>query len=181
MQNSTLSELYLKAAGGNRAAESELIEILRVRFMILAKLRVGGTDAEDLVQEACMTVIQKYKSIPDYNQFLPWAHTVLRNKIGNYITGSRRRKRIFVDSAKGETVGREANASSIILLETKIVECLKKIGYINKRYPRILNLVHLGYNADEISRRLNLNKKHLYVLLNRGRSLLADCLEKDDE
>ncbi len=181
MQKSALNDLFLAAAGGDQAAESKLIEMLRERFLVLAKFRMGGSDAEDIVQEACITVVQKYKTLPDHDRFLLWAHTVLRNKIGNYISGSRRRNRIFADSAGGEQVGRETNDASIGLLEEQIVKCLKRIGRVNRRYPRILNLVHLGYNADEISRRLNLNKKHLYVLLNRGRSLLADCLEKDDE
>jgi len=181
MQKSALNDIFQAATGGDQSAESTLIAMLRDRFMILAKLRIGESDAEDIVQEACITVVQKYKTLPDYGRFLLWAHTVLRNKIGNYISGSRRRNRIFIDAAGDEQAGRGFDDASVGLLEEQIVNCLKRIGRVNRRYPRILNLVHLGYNADEISRRLKLQKKHLYVLLNRGRSMLADCLERGDE
>jgi DNA-directed RNA polymerase specialized sigma24 family protein len=47
---------------------------------------------------------------------------------------------------------------------------------VNPRYARVLNLIHLGYNTEEICRRMKLTRSNLYSIVSRARALLSDCV-----
>ncbi len=67
---------------------------LREIFLALAKRRVRDEqDAEEIVQDALMTVVEKSASQTFEKSFLQWAFGVLRNKIGNYYQQRERRHR----------------------------------------------------------------------------------------
>jgi len=89
-----LDVLSSRARAGDAAAENALLADLRVRFLDLAKRRVGEEEAEDLVQDALRVVHEKHPARPSPDGFLPWALTVLRNVIGNHYQRARRRDRV---------------------------------------------------------------------------------------
>jgi RNA polymerase sigma factor (sigma-70 family) len=174
-----LQQIFLRALSGDKLAEDELFAILRVRFASLAKLKGGGEYAEDLAQEACLTVLQKYKSksLHGYQDFIAWAHKVLRNKIGNYYSRTNRWKKRMVDFRLSFADVQSIDFSGNALLEKNILDCLKRLKQVDTRYARILNLIHQGYSTDEICESLGINRNYLYVLLHRSRALMSNCLE----
>ncbi len=175
-----LSETVREARNGDSQAETRLFQALRVRFVILAKMYLGNEDAQDAAQQACMTVAQKYRDMPSEEGFFAWAHQILRNKIGNIL----QRKRVEGRNlAVHEDVERRASSNPVDtdLIRSSLLKALREVGRRDRRYLRILNLVHLGYTADEIAKRLGVNRNHLYVLLHRGRTLLAEQLEDRHE
>lgn len=175
----TLDELLDKARQGDKSAEDQLLRYLRVRFVLLAKRRIGEEYAEDLAQEACVTVLQKYRDVPPAGAFEPWAYGVLRNKIGNYLQSSAvRRETDLRNGRMNGLVGRSSVASDPVL-KLRLLDCVRKIVKQYPRYARVLNLVYQGYSTTEICRRLKVSPGHCYVLLNRGRKMLSKCLEAE--
>lgn len=171
-----LSETARRARNGDTEAESRLFETLHVRFVILAKLYLGHEDAQDAAQQACLTVAQKYRELPSENGFNAWAYQILRNKIGNMLQHKKVENKVL---SRHENVEARANADSVDtdLVRESLLKAMQEIGKQDRRYLRILNLVQLGFSADEIARRIGVNRNHLYVLLYRGRTLLAEKLE----
>lgn len=178
MTTERMRELVRSAKQGDRAAEDVVFRHLRVRFLFLAKQRIGMSYAEDVAQEACTTVFEKYRSSPDDREFQAWAYEILRNKIGNYLQKAAVRARAGADlpsAAASESLTTDPD------LRARLVACLRRIVRRHRRYARVLNLVHQGYDTGEICRRLDIRAGNLYVMLNRARGLLRDCLERGRE
>lgn len=166
-----------KARKGDEKAERELFQYLFVRFKTLAKRRIGKGEAEDVAQEACVTVLQKYKTETFTKSFEAWAHGVLKMKIGNYMQGLMvKQKGVAPESEADQAAGASSPAPNYDL-KRKLIDCLKQIIKRNRLYARALNFVHQGYQTDEISRKLRIRPNNFYVILNRGRRLLRTCLE----
>lgn len=169
-------DLLNRIRSGDDRAKNEAFHDLRVRFLLIAKRRLGERDAEDAAQEACITVFEKYPTVSAETNFTMWALQVLRNKIGNRLQQRQRSTEDEWDDRSAPTV-----SQAPALLEFRMIDCLRRIFQVNRRYGRVLNLIHLGYTAEEISARLGITKNNLYVLLNRSRQQLKQCLEEKGE
>ena len=88
-----MKQLLERALVGDKEAEKELFQYLFVRFKLFAKQKGRGVqDAEDIAQEACVTILEKYKSQSFTAGFEAWAYGVLRMKIGNFLQKKAARK-----------------------------------------------------------------------------------------
>lgn len=178
MQRGTMQRLIAEAKAGSREAEEQLFEILRARFRTIAKRRVLEKEtAEDVVQEACLTVLEKYKTEEFHSGFEPWAYRVLRMKIGNYLQLKKTRQRKINHEVDIMDISETAMSQSNQDLEAMLVDCLRKIARASRRYARVLSFSYQGYKADEICKRLRVTKSSLYSMLCRSRSLMNQCLE----
>ena len=174
-----INELYLLAQSGDRAAEEKLFQYLYLRFILFAKQRVWNEeDAEDLVQSTLLFIKEEYLNVQIQKSFVAWAYSILHNRLLNYISKKKRRRDIIVPTSDytEETQGCESDP----VLENNLLNCLRKICSINKRYARILNFHYQGFTTDEVCRKLSLTRNHSYVLLHKARTLLERCLEKGD-
>ncbi len=166
-----------KARNGDRSAEKDLFSYLFVRFLFIVKQRLGERDAEDIAQDACVTVLEKFREQDGPENFEAWAYQILRNKIGNAIKKrdiERKRMTNFDEKLTGTEIQAEG---SITEFRNRLLKCLRKLIKGNKRYARAVNLVYQGFTTDEICNRMNINSNNLYVILNRGRAVLLNCLE----
>ena len=171
---SLLNQLLTRAKAGDKMAEEELFRYLSVRFLALAKRRVGEGVAEDIAQEACVTVLEMYKTKEYPKGFAAWAYKILRNKIGNYLRNKN-------DMQRGPYIEHVVNTSTVKTdcdLKRMLIRCFKQLVKRNRTYARALNLVHQGYKTEEICTKLRITPNHLYVILNRGRLLLGSCLQR---
>jgi RNA polymerase sigma factor (sigma-70 family) len=174
----SVDDIWTRARNGDRVAEREILQFLLVRFNLLTKRRLGGREAEDVAQDACLTVLEKCRSGTSARYSDAWAYAILRNKIGNYLqTRETHRKTMVEESALGN-IDQFPQPAEIPGLKVKLVDCLRKIMKIQPRYARVLSLTYQGYKTDEICRRLSIKPSHLYVILNRSRKMLNDCIEK---
>lgn len=172
------NDLFNRAKNGDVVAERELFDQLAARFGVIAKHKIrDGQDADDVAQEACLTVFQKYKSAEFTVSFEAWAYGVLRMKIGNYIQADRTRRRKV--GGLSETAGASVDGTpgNDPLLSKRLEDCARELIARFPRYARVLNFIHQGFHTDEISRQLHTNTSNVYVILSRGRSLLRQCLE----
>jgi RNA polymerase sigma factor (sigma-70 family) len=170
-----LDDLVARARSGDMKAEEELFRVLRARFFAFAKRKVGDPEAaKDIAQDACVTVLQKYKTTTFTTSFAAWAHGVLKNKIGNYWQGGPPGGiKDGVDMTDGVTPTQPDGE-----LRRKLIWCFRFLMKKNRRYARALNLVYQGYRTDEICRRLGVNAGNLYAILCRARASLKKCIEK---
>jgi len=170
-----LEDLVAKARAGDAAAEKELFQKLLVRFQYLAKLKIGGEHCEDLAQEACITVFEKYKTETFKVGFLPWAHGVLKMKIGNHLQKKNRK------AGREQEITDEFDMPSVDAVDPDLkrflMECLHKLVDAGGNYARILNLAYQGFGTSDICDRLGIRPNNYYVTLSRGRTMLRDCLE----
>ncbi|MBN2226952.1 MAG: RNA polymerase sigma factor [candidate division Zixibacteria bacterium] len=177
MDHLVLQRLFSRARGGDQAAETELFEYLFVRFVYLAKRRIGEEEAEDIAQDACTTILRKFRTETGVERLDIWAYGVLKRKIGNFYQRRETRRKIINESGDVDDMTGLVQTESNPELRRKLVVCLRKLIVSYPRYARILNLVYQGYSTEEICRRLKVKPGNMYVMLNRGRKLLSDCLE----
>ena len=172
-----MDELMRRARQGDQEAEEQLFQYLSVRFKTLAKRRIGEGEAEDIAEEACLTVLQKYKTETFSKGFLPWAYGVLQMKIGNYMQGRMAKEKSLVPESEVDRMAKTSQPEPDYHLKRKLIDCLKQIIKLNRLYARALNLIYQGYKTGEICQRLGVTSNHFFVSLSRGRRLLRTCLE----
>ena len=171
-----MEQLVEQAKNGDKQAEQEIFTKLLVRFRYFAKRRIGEADSEDLAQEACLTVLEKYKTEKIRVGFTPWAYGVLKMKIGNHLQRSKRRR--GKEAAFDESLHSKNQEPGTPNFRRHLVECITEVSRSFPRYARILNLSHLGFRTTEVCDRLNITANHYYVSLNRGRAILKECLRQ---
>ena len=173
-----MENLLRQALEGDEKAEKQIFEYLFVRFRVFAKRIVRERqDAEDIAQEACITVLEKYKTQSFTTGFESWAYGVLRMKIGNHLQKKKNRRISHYSDAvdAGKTGYSSSNPDEDLHL--RISDCARKIITTYPRYARVLNLIYQGFKVEEICERLETAPNNLYVILNRGRSIMKQCLE----
>jgi len=175
-----INELYSEADSGNKSAENELFKYLLERFGQFAHHRIWNKeDARDIAQEAVMLIAKEYKSISFEVSFQAWAYKVLNNKILSYIKKRRQRGDKVVTVADLTNVGEQIFEPDTGL-RTKLLDCLGKIGNLNRRFARIIDLHYLGFMTSEVCEKLNLSRDGFYSALHRARKMLEICLKTGD-
>jgi RNA polymerase sigma factor (sigma-70 family) len=172
-----INELHRRACDGEKSAEAALFERLSVSFRVFAQQRIGNRDdAEEIVQEALVTILGKYREIEFTSSFSAWAHRVLINKTLDYHKRKGRQDHVFVTSSQEAS---HAGSPGIDpALQARLRSCLQAVLKVNRRYGRILALHYQGYTTPEICERLDITTNHFYVILSRARSMLEACLEE---
>lgn len=174
-----MKHLLQRAREGDKDAEKEILQYLRVRFNLFATRRIRDKEAaEDIVQDSCMTVLEKYKAETFTVGFEEWAWGVLAVNIKSYF------RRMSVENRR---IASEHSASDLQNIPAKVVDtelemsilgCLEKIAGVNRRFAQILSLVYQGYRTADICRILKITDSNCYVLLHRGRAMLRQCLNQ---
>jgi RNA polymerase sigma factor (sigma-70 family) len=140
--------------------------------------RIGEKqDAEEVVQNALLTIVQEYKGVEFKTSFAAWAYKVLDNRILAHYQASKRQ------AARSERLNETVDASELAganplpELRHRLLSCLNKIMRANRRYARILNLHYQGYTTGEICGKMELTPNNFYSVLSRARSQLGFCLD----
>jgi long-chain fatty acid transport protein len=175
-----LDQLVAEAKTHNQMAENELFQRLLRRFEAIALRRVGERDYEDIAQEACLKVLEKYKTVDFKVGFSEWSYGVLRNVIGNYYQRAETTKKTTLTNDALEYIRFFPSARDREEHKWQLLECLKTITRLDRRYARILNLVYHGYKIDEICKKLKITPSNCYVILNRARARLKEVLLESD-
>jgi len=170
-----MEQLLAKAKAGDKQAEKQIFDHLFVRFKSLAVRNIGTEDCDDLVQETCMTILEKYKDTTFKVSFTAWAYGVLKVKMIKYL--QLKQRDLERQSSLNEEVDSPQDSTDDPVLIRMLIDCIKKISKVYMRYARALNLNYQGYKTEEICERLDIKPNHFYVTLNRGRALLKECLE----
>jgi RNA polymerase sigma-70 factor (ECF subfamily) len=174
-----INELHERARHGTRSAEEALFEGLTVSFRLFAQHRIGNReDAEEVVQEALVTISTKYRQVAIETSFAAWAYRILVNKILDHLKGKKARGQAMARFS--ESRREQRSVTSDPTFKRRLLDCLKKVNEANRRHARILNLHYQGYSTQEICERLGITQNHFYVTLSRARSMLQACLDRGE-
>ena len=173
-----MKQLLELAREGDKEAEEELFQLLLARFVFYSGNWISDPEtAADIAQEACVTVLRKYKTETFQTGFDAWAYGVLRMNIRHHFHKAGMSKKRRNDEETHIREALHASSPPDPEVERALAGCLKKILAVNPRYARALNLIHQGYKADDICERMGITRNHFYVTLNRARAMLKRCLE----
>ncbi len=174
-----MKQLLQRARDGDKAAEKEIFEYLHVRFSIFATHKIRDkVAAEDVVQDSCMIVLEKYKTETFTVGFDEWAWGVLQVNIKSYF------RRTSVENKRIASEQSVKNLQNLRAgdvdpdLEASILKCLEKITIENSRYAKILGLICQGYSTSDICQIMSITISNCHVLLHRGRTMLRKCLSR---
>jgi RNA polymerase sigma factor (sigma-70 family) len=171
-----LEALQVAARNGDKQAEGQFLQFLTARFRLFTQLKIAEREeAEDVCQDALTTVLTRYKAIDFEVGFSAWAHGVLQKKILTYYRSKATHERKMNELAT--TLSGPAAMPADTLLESRLLDCLRKIHAVHQRHARILNLNYQGFSVDHICRKLAVTRTNLYSLLSRARDMLERCLE----
>ncbi len=174
-----INHILQAAIDGDSSAEQELFAHLSVRFELFLRHRFRNEEErKDIAQEACLTVLKKYKTEVFSKGFEVWAHGVLKIIILRHfekMKQNRDRDLPLNESMQASTMDKNYKET-----EQNLLLCLKKIKDHNLRYARVLNYIYQGYSTEELCRRMSCSRNNLYVIINRGRSLLLECMKKGE-
>lgn len=174
----SLNALHKNAIGGSREAEEKLFDALTTRFRLFAQQKVRDrADCEEIVQDALVVILKKFRDIEFQTSFIAWAHRVLNNKIMDFVKTKTLHQKKLVQIAD-ESPGPEHNTNPD--LEARLLKCLKKLHQVNARHARVLNLHYQGYTVEDICAKLKVSRTNLYSIMSRARSMLENCLAKGD-
>ena len=172
-----MDPLLSRALAGDEQAENELFEYLYLRFKRIAKRTIREKDCvEEIAQEACKTVLQKYRTETFHTGFHAWAHGVLRNKIGSFFQVQQRERSRRDTGSGSRSADGAASEERYQTLRMAMAQCLRMIFKRSRLYGRILIFAYQGLATADVCRRLGITPNHAYVALNKGRNLLKECL-----
>ena len=127
---------------------------LRDIFTAVAKRRIRNeVDAEEIVQDALATVLEKSAGQEFEKSFLQWAFGVLRNKIGNYYQKRDRRAAHEGELGEDELRVRSDNTPDPLdrCAESELkVKIRRAWAGLGEQCRRLLWLLYQGYSREEI-------------------------------
>ena len=171
-----MEQLVERAQQGDSQAEEELFKFLLVRFRRFALRKVGAGYADEVAQEACVTIHRKYKAEIKAREFEPWAYGVLKMTVQrHYQREGRRRDR---ETSLPEHFELPARPDPPPLLRKHLGDCLEWLAGRHLRYARIFHLHWQGFTTQEVCEEIHVTREQYYVYLGRSRSMLRDCLQE---
>ncbi|MBR5868506.1 MAG: sigma-70 family RNA polymerase sigma factor, partial [Clostridia bacterium] len=108
-------------------------------------------DAEDIIQEVCLTAAGKFDTLKDSNAFKPWILRIAQNKCTDYYRARAKHMQISLDALSESTfvVGRMGPTIQNVVLDT--------LDVLGDKDKQILYLWFFkNYTGEEIAKRLSL-------------------------
>lgn len=163
-------ELLQKARAGSKAATEGLVErhwdrAYRIAYGILRDTHV----AEDVTQEAMVSMLSSLGRFDTRRSFEPWLHKIVTNRAIDWARARERREEIT--RLVQPTV--QEDASNLVLLDT--------LGSLPVDQRAVVVLRHVaGYGTNEIARMLGIRRGTVGSRLRRGLDRLRSELEDHD-
>ncbi|MBI2838036.1 MAG: sigma-70 family RNA polymerase sigma factor [Acidobacteria bacterium] len=85
-----------RARKGAADAREEICRALWMRLLEVARRRMREEDAQDVVQESMLTIVDRIEHHETPESLLGFAHGVLRNKIGNFYRKRNRHEQVVM-------------------------------------------------------------------------------------
>ena len=137
-------------------------------------------DAEDVFQDVCVTICEKYSDFRKGTNFKAWAMAIVRNKLlSHYEKGARSRKLLKLEA----DIAGELAEHPVWFEEEKpfaeeldaLRECLSSLR--GKSRLLLLKRYGEGLSCAGVAEALRWSVESVYVALSRLRGALADCVQ----
>ena len=161
--------------------QEELVSALpQLRAFARSRAR-SNADADDLVQRACVRILERIDQVPSGTGLVAYCITTIRNL---HIDDARQRQRRgettdfadIEDTAAGMDVLSQARVEST--LETQDLE--RALRQIPEEFREVLILFGTGLSYDEIATHLEIPRGTVMSRLSRGRKQLRPLIGGDE-
>jgi RNA polymerase sigma-70 factor (ECF subfamily) len=163
------------------SSRRELVGLLsrhqRKIFAYIYTLVPNRMDADDLLQETCLTIYEKFDTFEPGTDFVAWANRIAWWKVRQSRQKFARSKVIF-DEAVMESVSRTAIALAPELDQRHVAleYCLGKLNDRDRDRIMILTRYERGHGVAEAASQSGRSLNAAYKALARLRNLLFDCV-----
>lgn len=157
----------------------ELVPLLTMNqrkiFAYLYTLVPNRSDAEELLQETCVTLFEKFDEFEPGTDFVAWANRVAWWKVRESRQKYARSKMVFSDEVM------EAITETVVQLEPELNQrhdalqhCLKKLN--DRDRMMVLTRYEKGNGVVEAAKQVGRSVQAAYKSLTRLRTMLGDCV-----
>ncbi len=135
-------------------------------------------DAEDILQEAKVTMWKHFASFEAGSNFRAWARKIATNQILNYRRSEQRRPNSALDDQFIEAVAAEIDrrAETLDRKSDALRQCLRKLPEAHRRI--IVWRYYEDCGVEEIAAKSERTVEAVYRLLSRIRGVLNDCVNR---
>ena len=144
----------------------------------LDALLLNRDDAEDLFQETCAVLWQKFDEFKPGTNFLAWALRVADRKVMNFRTTQSRRTAFTArlrDALITEIANRKTEDAADSL--TALGSCMKRLTQGDRRMVTLCYAE--GVPVPQVADHLGRSAESVYHSLRRIRNLLLDCIHRE--
>jgi RNA polymerase sigma-70 factor, ECF subfamily len=144
----------------------------------LDALLLNRDDAEDLFQETCMVLWQKFDEFKPGTNFLAWALRVADRKVMNFQTRQSRRVAFTAglrDALIAEIASRKTEDVADSL--TALARCMERLAHGDRRMVTLCYAE--GVPVPELADDLGRSSESVYHSLRRIRNGLLDCIHRE--
>ncbi|MAX70241.1 MAG: RNA polymerase subunit sigma-24 [Flavobacteriaceae bacterium] len=174
-----LNPLIQKCIENDREAQRELYQLLSpVLYGICLKYMKNKTEADDVFQDAFITLFQKINQYQFKGSFEGWAKRIFVNEALEVLRKKQRRLHVAVDTEfQIEDTHEKSNENRKFSISQN--ELLEHIQQLPDNYRMIFNLfVFEGFSHKAIAEKLNMAEGTSKSLLSRAKSLLRSKINE---
>ncbi len=138
-------------------------------------------DADDVLQEASMVMLRKFKQLESYDYFLQWAKVIIRFEALHSRRKFARDRLVFSDELLIMlAVDFEADALTEDALMQERVYLRRCLGKLSSSHQELLLAPYAGSGrVKDLAERSRRTSNSLYKLLGRLRAKVQNCIEKE--
>lgn len=158
---------------------SELVRLYSSQMLAyIDSLLLNRSDAEDLFQDTCIVLWQKFDEYSRGTNFLAWALRIADYKVMNFRQKQSRRL-AFDDSLRdalmAEVVSREAEAASASL--RVLPHCMERLAPPDRRMVTLCYAE--GESVRELAHAMGRSPQSVHHSLRRVRNWLLECIQRE--
>jgi len=158
---------------------SELIRLYSSQMLAyIDSLLLNRSDAEDLFQDTCIVLWQKFDEFSRGTNFLAWALRIADYKVMNFQQKQSRRV-AFVDSLRdalmAEVASREAEVASASL--NALPNCMERLAQNDRRMVTLCYAE--GESVRQLAHAMGRSPQSVHHSLRRIRNWLLECIQRE--
>lgn len=160
----------------------EFIHLLRLHtnriLGYLDVLLLNRDDAEDLFQETCVVLWQKFGEFKSGTNFLAWALRVADHKVMNFRTTQSRRA-MFTASLRDSLIGEIANRKAVDAADSlsALASCMERLAQGDRKM--VTQCYAEGVPVLQVANNLGRSPESVYHSLRRIRNGLLNCIHRE--
>jgi RNA polymerase sigma-70 factor (ECF subfamily) len=173
---------YMSNSRDDIARNAQIVQLLATHHRSLLSyvfsLVPNRADAEDIVHDTIVVILEKFGEFQQGTDFLAWARTIAYNRVGTFIQKKRATASgVFDDQLRASIATEwERIQTSENKRQTALQDCLEKLPDRSRRL--LLARYEPGGNAAGAAELLGYSPQAAYKALARLRRKLAECIER---
>jgi len=149
------------------------IELIRRPLLNYTKSKIFGFgNAEDIVQDSLIILLQKMNDFDSNKSFHGWAFAICNFQIKKYLTSRKRNKEYCVERFDDSCLGETNSSVKIINKKEDLKGKLETVKYLKSKLPpkqlRVFKYITSGMSRKEARELMELNESHFNLTYYRA-------------